>query len=56
MSGNKMFIIEKKNKKNKARNLDAFDINFDTDFKILERNGKCIIKKMDMDTFMRKFG
>jgi hypothetical protein len=56
MSGNKMFIIEKKNKKNKARKLDAFDFDFNTDFKILEGNGKCIIKRMDKDTFLKKFG
>lgn len=51
-----MFIIEKQKSKSIARKLENYDKKMKTDFKVLDKNGKCIIKKMDAKTFALKFG
>lgn len=53
-----MFVIDKKKGKRKARPLESMlDLKSDaTDVAVLDKNGKKIIKNMDVDTFKLKFG
>nr|WP_321496325.1 hypothetical protein [uncultured Methanolobus sp.] len=50
------WIVEKKKQRSVARPVEEFNIGMNTDFKILDKQGKCIIKRMDEKTFLRKFG
>ena len=51
-----MFIIDDKKKgKRKARPLESM-LDVKHDVTVLDKNGKKIIKKMDVDTFKLKFG
>lgn len=51
-----MFIIENGKDRNTARAIEKFDKRMVTEHKIIDKKGKCIIKKMDADTFFKKFG